>query len=93
MCDLDRFCKIWSHILDEMQTFLLSIKISHYMFEGSSFYCTYPTFASIDLAYSEGSLAVPSNSFVPNSRWCYPAVQHLTASTGVVARVFHLARN
>ena len=27
-------------------------------------------------------MPMSSNSFVPNSCWCYPAVQHLTASAG-----------
>ena len=27
-------------------------------------------------------MPMPPNSFALNSRWCYPAVQHLTASAG-----------
>jgi len=34
-----------------------------------------PVVSNVDIAFSEGRL----NMSLINSRWCYPAVQHLTA--------------
>ena len=39
-----------------------------------------PIPACVDLAYSEGRLMPSCSLFY--CRWCYPAVQHLTASAG-----------
>ena len=51
------------------------------MFEGSLFFCMSSSVLIWPILRA-GLIPMPSNSFVPRSRWCYPVVQHLTASAG-----------